>query len=148
MRFLLLLLAFILLPLAELYVLYRVGDAIGILPTLGLLLVDSVVGTILARSQGRAVWRRFNEAIAAGRAPAREVLDGALVILGGAFLLTPGFLTDLIGVSLLLPPTRALYRRLVLRRVERRIVSSLTAPPPAQQAFDVEGRAIDGDEAP
>ena len=65
---------------------------------------------MLMRSQGRAAWRRFNEALAAGRVPAREVLDGALVIFGGALLLTPGFVTDILGLVLLLPPTRALVR--------------------------------------
>ena len=63
------------------------------------------------RSQGRAAWRRFNDVAAAGRLPAREVLDGVLVIFGGALLLTPGFVTDILGLLFLLPPTRAIVRR-------------------------------------
>src|SRR3712207_1110622 len=105
---------FIVVPLAELYVLWQVGSVIGILPTIGLLLLDSILGTLLLKSQGRHAWRRFNEATAAGRIPAREVADGALIILGGAFLLTPGFLTDIIGLLLLIPPTRAMFRKTVI----------------------------------
>lgn len=120
-----LLVLFIAVPIAELYVIVRVGDAIGVLPTLALLVVASFLGAALARSQGRAVWERFNRALAAGRVPGREVFDGAMVILGGALLLTPGFLTDVVGLLLLLPPTRALARRglaaLVLRRGAVRI---------------------------
>src|SRR5260221_9232342 len=106
---------FVDIPIAELYVILKVGDLIGIVPTLLLLVADSVLGSMLMRSQGRAVWARFQEAVQTGRMPHREVLDGALVIFGGAFLITPGFLTDIIGVLCLLPPTRTLMRRLVVR---------------------------------
>ena len=106
MPLLALLVIFIIVPLAELYVIYKVGGAIGVVPTLLLLAADSVLGSLLLKSQGRAVWRRFNEAIRAGRVPHNEVIDGVLVIFGGAFLITPGFLTDVIGLILLLPPTR------------------------------------------
>jgi UPF0716 protein FxsA len=120
---------FLFVPLAELYVLWQVGDAIGILPTLGLLVLDSVLGGVLMRSQGRAVWRRFNAALMERRPPAAEIVDGALVILGGALLLTPGFLTDLLGVLLLLPPTRAIARRAIVRGAGRRLfVTSFGRP--------------------
>lgn len=112
----LLLLALIVVPLVELYVIIKVGQEIGVLWTIALLLADSILGGILMRSQGRAAWRNFTQATAAGRVPAREVLDGALVIFGGAFLLTPGFVTDLFGIALLLPPTRAVIRKLLLQR--------------------------------
>src|SRR3954452_1990799 len=117
---------FIVVPLAELYVIIQVGQAIGVLPTIGLLLLDSLLGTLLVRTQGRAAWQRFTDTTRAGRPPAREVLDGALVLLGGAFLLSPGFLTDILGAALLLPPTRALLRRLAARRLLRRMTASLT----------------------
>ena len=107
---------FIVVPLAELYVILKVGDAIGVLWTVALLLADSVLGTMLFRSQGRTVWRRFNETMSAGRVPHRELIDGVLIIFGGAFLITPGFLTDIFGLLLLLPPTRSVIRRLVARR--------------------------------
>ena len=116
----LLVLLFIVLPIAELYVIIKVGEAIGVLPTIALLIVDSFLGAALLRSQGRAAWRRFNQALAEGRVPGREVFDGAMVILGGAFLLTPGFITDVVGLLLLIPPTRALFRRTVAGMARRR----------------------------
>ena len=114
---------FIVVPIAELYVLIQIGQAIGILPTIALLIVDSVLGAVLMRAQGRAAWMRFNKALAEGRVPGREVMDGALVIFGGALLLTPGFLSDILGVILLLPPTRAIVRTVLLRRFAGRIVA-------------------------
>jgi UPF0716 protein FxsA len=102
---------FILLPIAEIYVIIQVGGAIGVLPTLAILILDGFVGAALARSQSRAAWARFNRVLAEGRVPARETADGAMIIFGGALLLTPGFITDVVGLSLLLPPTRALIRR-------------------------------------
>src|ERR671933_2941690 len=119
-----LLLLFILVPIAEIAVIIQVGEAIGVWWTIAILIADSVLGSALMRSQGRAAWRRFNAAVAAGRPPAREVLDGALVIFGGALLLTPGFITDVFGLAFLLPPTRALLRRLLVRRLGRRMVVS------------------------
>jgi UPF0716 protein FxsA len=112
----LLFLLFIIVPIVEIWVIIQVGQAIGPLPTIGLLIADSIIGAWLMRSQGRIVWRRFNEALAAGRVPAREVLDGALVIFGGALQLAPGFVTDVLGLFLVLPPTRAIARRIIVRR--------------------------------
>jgi UPF0716 protein FxsA len=114
---------FIVVPIVELYVILQVGQAIGVLPTVAILVADSILGSMLMRSQGRAAWRRFNEALAEGRPPAREVLDGVLVIFGGAFLLTPGFVTDLLGLVLLLPPTRAVVRRVLVRTLTRRVIA-------------------------
>src|SRR5919108_3667331 len=116
----LLLLLFIVVPIVELYVIIQVGEAIGVLPTIALLLADSVLGSVLMRSQGRTAWRRFNAALAERRIPHREVLDGALVIFGGAFLVTPGFVTDVVGLLLLFPPTRAVVRRMVVGVFSRR----------------------------
>src|SRR5213083_3450136 len=117
----LLVLIFIVLPVAEIYVIIKVGEAIGVLPTIALLILDGFLGAALLRHQGRAAWRRFNEALAAGRVPAREVLDGAMVIVGGAFLLAPGFITDVIGLLLLIPPTRAIFRGITSRLARRRV---------------------------
>jgi UPF0716 protein FxsA len=105
-----LVLLFIVLPIAEIYVIIKVGEAIGVWPTIALLILDGFLGAALLRHQGRAAWRRFNEALAAGKVPAREAFDGAMVIVGGAFLLAPGFITDAIGLLLLLPLTRAMFR--------------------------------------
>jgi UPF0716 protein FxsA len=112
---LLLIVLFIVVPIAELYVIIKVGELIGLWPTLFLLLADALLGSWLLRHQGRGAWRRFNEALAARRFPGREVVDGALIIVGGTLLLTPGFLTDIAGAFLLIPPTRALTRRLLKR---------------------------------
>jgi UPF0716 protein FxsA len=138
MPLLALLVLFIVVPLAELYVILKVGDAIGVFPTIALLALDSVLGWLLLRAQGRSVWRRFNEAMAAGRVPHRELIDGVLVIFGGAFLITPGFLTDIVGLLLLLPATRSVIRRFVTRRLGRRIVTS-------REPFDVDGTATEYD---
>jgi UPF0716 protein FxsA len=132
---------FIALPLAELYVILKVGDAIGALWTIALLAADSVLGSLLLRAQGRSVWRRFNEALAGGRMPHREVLDGVLVVFGGAFLITPGFITDIIGLLLLVPPTRAVIRRVLVRRLGKRIAVTAVG----SQPFDVEGTATEYD---
>jgi UPF0716 protein FxsA len=120
----LLLLLFIVVPIVELYVILQVGQAIGVIPTIALLIADSVLGSVLMRSQGRAAWRRFNAALAEGRVPHREVLDGVLVIFGGALLLTPGFATDLLGALLLVPPTRTVIRGVLVRRLLPRMVVS------------------------
>jgi UPF0716 protein FxsA len=116
----LLFLLFIVVPIAEIYVIIQVGQAIGALWTILLLIADSIIGARLLSWQGRRAWRRFQEAIAAGRVPHREVLDGVLIVIGGAFLLTPGFITDVFGLVLLIPPSRALVRRVLTRAIVRR----------------------------
>jgi UPF0716 protein FxsA len=133
---LVLILLFIALPVAELYVIIQVGGAIGLVPTLFLLLLDGIAGWALTRWQGRAAWERFNLALAAGRVPARETFDGAMIIVGGAFLLAPGFITDVIGFLLLIPPTRAIVRSLVARLARRRVSFSVFGggPPPRPRA--------------
>ncbi len=121
---------FIVVPLLELAVILEIGREIGVGPTIAVLIADSVLGSLLMRAQGRAAWRRFTQATRSGRPPAREVIDGALIIAGGALLLTPGFLTDILGLALLLPPTRAVVRRVVARRLLKRMVTGMTVPPP------------------
>jgi UPF0716 protein FxsA len=149
MRLLALVALFIVLPLAELYVILKVGDAIGVPWTILLLAADSILGAMLLRSQGRAVWRRFNEALATGRMPHREVQDGVLVIFGGAFLITPGFITDAIGLLLLLPPTRAVIRRLGMRRLRHRMeLRVASAGAGTARDFDVEGSATEYESPP
>jgi UPF0716 protein FxsA len=153
MRFALILSTFIIVPIAEIAVILAVGDAIGPIPTIILLAADSLLGAALMKSQGRAVWRRFNETLAEGRAPTREVLDGALVIFGGAFLITPGFITDVVGLFLLLPPTRGLARHWLAKRlVDRgaiRVAGFGRSRRPNNGDRDVDGTASDYDrEAP
>ena len=145
MPLLLLVALFIVVPLAELYVILKVGDVIGWWQTILLLALDSVLGSALLRSQGRAVWRRFNETMAAGRVPHKELQHGIAVIVGGALLITPGFLTDILGLLLLLPPTRIVILRLVMRGISRRaqahVVSGGRRPRPRDA--DVDGTATE-----
>jgi UPF0716 protein FxsA len=114
---LLLVLLFVLVPILEIYVIIQVGQEIGALWTVLILIADALIGARLLSWQGRRAWAAFQSALAQGRMPHREVLDGALIILGGAFLLTPGFITDVVGLLLLIPPTRAAFRRLLTRMI-------------------------------
>lgn len=121
MPFLLLLIAaFVAVPILELYLILQVGDLIGAGPTIVLLIADSLLGGWLLRKQGQAVWRRFLETTSAGRMPHREAIDGGFVIVGAVLLVTPGFLTDAVGLAFLVPPTRALMRGYLLRRLRAR----------------------------
>ena len=149
----LLVIAFIVIPIVELYVIIQVGQAIGILPTLALLLADAILGSLLLRHQGRGAWRRFNEALAERRFPGREVADGLLIAIGGTLLLTPGFVTDIFGLIFLIPPTRAIVRRLMRGYVGRRFVivgapGPTSTPGSAHQAYDYDSTAeeIDSDD--
>ncbi|HVE64897.1 MAG TPA: FxsA family protein [Mycobacteriales bacterium] len=117
----LLVLAFIIVPIVELYVIVQVGQAVGVLPTIGLLLAVALLGSWLVKREGLRAWRSFLAAMQERRVPAREVADGALVVLGGAMLLTPGFVTDVLGLVLILPPTRAVLRRALTGVVARRL---------------------------
>ena len=148
----LLLVVFVVVPIAELYVIIEVvGEAIGAELTILLLVLDSVLGTLLLRAQGRAVWRRFLAAVQGGHVPHREILDGVLVIVGGALLITPGFLTDAVGLALLVPPSRALVRRALARTLRRRAVTGFAEAATADAAgrrpggppHDVEGTATE-----
>ena len=115
-----LLLLFIVVPLIELYVMVQVGQEIGALSTIALVVVISVVGVWLAKTQGLSVWRRTRQQLSAGTVPAAELLDGFLILVAGVLLLTPGFITDILGIALLLPPSRALVRGLLRRQVTAR----------------------------
>jgi len=118
----LLVILFIVVPIVELYVIIQVGQWIGVWPTLALLLADALLGSLLLRHQGRGAWRRFNAALAERRFPGREVADGLMIAIGGTLLLTPGFVTDIFGFLLLLPPTRAIARRLLRTYAGHRFV--------------------------
>ena len=148
---LLLVILFIVVPIAELAVLIQVGQAIGVWWTILLLIADAILGSWLLRTQTRAAWRRFNEALAGGRVPHREVIDGVLVIFGGVLLLTPGFITDIFGLLFLFPPTRVLMRGLLVRRGALKLMGSMpmTATPPNgrfRSPDDVESTAVDVDQ--
>jgi UPF0716 protein FxsA len=136
----------ILWPLAEILVVIKVAEAIGILLTLLLLIASWPIGGWALRSQGRAAWRRLRDAVATGRAPGREVLNGALVLLGGMLMMIPGFITDALGVFLLLPPTRSLMRALLARNLQSRVVVGATRFGRRERAYDVDSTATDLDQ--
>ena len=119
---LLLLLAFVVVPAVEIYVIVQVGEAIGVVPTLVLLLADAVLGTWIFRREGRRAWQALQQAIGEHRVPTKEVADGALIVVGGALMLAPGFVTDAVGLLCVLPPTRAVLRRSLSVWVGRRLL--------------------------
>ncbi|MCG6957093.1 MAG: FxsA family protein [Gemmatimonadetes bacterium] len=114
-------LLFVIVPLVELYILVQIGHVVGLLPTLGLVLLTGAAGAALARAEGLRVLWAFQSELARGRVPGQALQDGIAVLVGGAFLVTPGILTDLAGLALLFPPTRRIAQRLVRRSLERRI---------------------------
>jgi UPF0716 protein FxsA len=142
---LLLVVLFIVVPIAELYVIIQVGEAIGVWPTLALLLADALVGSLLLRHQGRGAWRRFNAAIAERRFPGREVADGVMIVIGGTLLLTPGFITDVFGLIFLIPPTRAIFRRLGRSYFARRfmVVGVASRKGASSRDYDFDGTATE-----
>jgi UPF0716 protein FxsA len=119
--FLRLFLLFTLVPALEIYLLVQVGHVIGAANTVLLVIATGVVGAHYARLQGFAVLRKFQESLASGRLPGGELIDGALLLVGGALLITPGLLTDALGFSLLFPPSREFWKRLVVEWIRRRV---------------------------
>jgi len=131
---------------AELLVAIAVANAIGVLATVVLLIAGWPIGVWALRSQGRAAWRRLGVALSEGRQPAREVVDGALIVLGGVLLIVPGFITDAIGLLLLAPPTRALMRPLLVRNLNSKFVVNATRFSGGRIEYDVDSTATDVDQ--
>jgi UPF0716 protein FxsA len=121
--------AFIGMPLIEIYVLIQVGQVIGAGWTILLLVLDSLFGTWLIRREGGKAWLALRVALESGRMPARELADGALILVGGTLMLTPGFVTDAFGILLILPFTRPVARRLLTQVVTRRLLAGQTTRP-------------------
>jgi len=121
MTFVVLALLFVVGPIVELYLIIQVSHVIGGWQTIALLLVESVLGAWLMKRQGRGVWRRIQAQLRDRRLPQADLVDGGLIIFAGALMLTPGFLTDLLGFVLLIPPSRAVARRALMRRFSRRL---------------------------
>jgi UPF0716 protein FxsA len=111
----------LLLPFVELFLLLRLGEALGALPVLGLLLASAVLGTQLARSQGARVLRQMQAALARGETPGEGMLSAGLVVAGGVLLVVPGVVTDVLGLALLLPPTRRWVAARLRRGMEQRM---------------------------
>ncbi|MGC9220069.1 MAG: FxsA family protein [Solirubrobacteraceae bacterium] len=146
-------------PLAELYVIVRLSEWIGFIWVLILIVLSWPIGTRLIRAQGRAALVRLRVALASGKPPADEVLDGGLALFGGLLLLVPGFITDSIGILLLVRPTRAVVRRLVARHPSGRWLKHATSlgswgvrstgwprSGPTGRDYDADGTATDMDE--
>lgn len=141
-----LLLLFILVPLAELYLFSTLGKQIGFSNTILIIIVTAIFGASLTKSQGRKALAKFQQATAEGRLPAQEALDGILILIAGAVLITPGFLTDAVGFLLLVPPVRAAMGKILAKRLKGKIQIvtpgfSTPEPPPKSKLDD--GNVID-----
>jgi UPF0716 protein FxsA len=142
----LLALVFLVVPIAELYVLLQVTHQIGVPETILLLIAISVVGAWLAKVAGLGVLNRLQQTVRQGKVPSAELVDGALVLFAGALMITPGFLSDCLAILLLLPPSRAVARQAVLRRIRAGggLLNVVVGQPPAggratEGVWDVEG---------
>ncbi len=117
----LLLAAFVLVPLVEIYVIIQLGQAIGPWWTILLLIADSVLGSWLVKREGARAWRALRSALDQGRMPATELADGMLILVGGLLMLTPGFVLDIVGALCILPFTRPIGRRALAGFVSRKL---------------------------
>ncbi len=116
-----LLMLFTIVPIVELYILVNVGKEIGTINTIGIVILTGVAGASFARSQGAMVIGQIRSAVNQGEMPGRELLQGAMVLVGAVLLITPGFVTDIVGLSLLFPVTRALYTAVALKYLKKKI---------------------------
>lgn len=139
-----LIVAFVGVPILEIYVIIQVGQVIGAWWTILLLIADSMFGAWLIRREGGRAWRALTTALSSGRMPSRELADGALILVGGTLMLTPGFVTDAVGTLMVLPFTRPLARRLLTGLVTRRFLDSYGRGPGPQGPV-VRGEIIDDD---
>ena len=142
--------AFVVVPLLEIYVLIQVGQVIGPWWTIALLIADSILGSWLIRREGRRAWQALTTALGSGQMPARELADGALILVGGTLMLTPGFVSDALGLLVILPFTRPVARRLLTRVVTAHLITSATRrtpnaphPEPGSDGSVVRGEVID-----
>src|SRR3954453_10955568 len=147
LRMWLLVAAFVLVPIVEIYVIIKVGQAIGPWWTILLLIADSIFGSWLIAHEGRRAWLALNTALSSGQMPARELADGALILVGGTLMLAPGFVTDAFGILMILPLTRPLWRRLLTRVVAARLVvvgpGTARRPGPGPDGPVIRGEVVD-----
>ena len=125
-----LLVLFIVIPLVELFLLIQVGSRIGVLPTIGLIVITGLIGASLARQQGLSAMRRIQEELRNGRQPDLELLEGVMILIGGIVLITPGIITDLFGFALLLPT----FRKGLARKLKANFAKSMTRSPNRKSA--------------
>ncbi|WP_121251560.1 FxsA family protein [Nocardioides ferulae] len=143
----LLFLVLVVMPLAEIYVLIQVGQVIGAWWTIALLVADSILGGWLIRREGGRAWRALRDSLSTGRMPARELADGALILMGGTLMLSPGFVTDVYGIALILPFTRPVARRLLTGVLTRRLLGAgapnARRPGPGPDGPVIRGEVVD-----
>ena len=141
----LLALLFVVVPVIEIYVLIQVGQVIGAWWTVLLLIADGLLGSYLMRHQGRRAWAALRQALDEHRLPARELADGALILVGGTLLLTPGFVTDVFGLFCVLPFTRPTARRLLTGFLTRKVLAGQGAQTRQRPGPDsvVQGEVVD-----
>ena len=148
-RWWLLALLFVVLPILEIYLLIQLGQAVGPWWTILILIADAVLGSYLVKREGSRAWRALRDALESRRMPARELADGALILVGGTLLMTPGFVSDAAGLFCILPVTRPVARRALTRVITRRLGGSTTVRTPwsgARPVRDdvvVEGEVVD-----
>jgi UPF0716 protein FxsA len=142
----LLVVLFLIVPIVEIYVIVQVGQEIGAVPTIVLLLVESAIGAWLVKREGRRAWAALKGAVGTGRLPSSELADAALVLVGGTLLLTPGFVTDVFGFFLILPLTRPLARRALGWFAARRASTLVAARMPSTRTTRSRGsRTVPGE---
>ena len=138
--------AFVVVPLVEIWTIIQIGQVVGPWWTIALLVLDSIIGSWIIRREGGRAWAALREATTAGRMPARELADAALILVGGTLMLSPGFVTDAVGILLILPVTRPIARRMLTTVVERRLLAVPGIPrrpgPPAGGPV-VQGDVVD-----
>ncbi len=130
---------FLIVPFAEIYLLLKIGGFIGVFPTVLLVVFTAVLGAFLLRQQGFSTWQRFQEGLAKGQIPAVEMIEGPVLLVGGALLLTPGFFTDVLGFACLIPAAR---RKVAMYIIENHLIQAGT---PFQQNSSVDNSVIEGE---
>jgi len=133
-------LAFLIIPFIEIYLLLQIGGIVGVFPTIILVVSTAIIGAGLLRQQGLATWQRFQDNLQKGEIPAYEMVEGPILLVGGALLLTPGFFTDIIGFACLIPPVR---KRIAQYIIEKRLVQAGVAP--QQQKAKAQPGVIEGE---
>ncbi|WP_244242296.1 FxsA family protein [Nocardioides seonyuensis] len=136
---------FVAMPLIEIWTIIQVGQVIGAWWTVGLLVLDSILGSWLIKREGGRAWQALRRALESGRMPARELADGALILVGGTLMVSPGFVTDAFGVLVILPFTRPIARRFLARLVERRLLGPRNddRPGPSGSGPVIRGDVVD-----
>ena len=132
---------FVVVPIAEIWLLIQLGQAVGPWWTILILLADGALGSWLVKREGGRAWRALSEALSSGRMPSKELADGVLILVGGTLLITPGFISDVLGLFCILPVTRPLARGMLARAISRRLSVTVAGGPQARSPYDGPGAA-------